>query len=595
MISRFVGLVVLLFAALGVAHAQDDVVFSPQAIVVNPSASFSVDVFVDRQAQDNTYPVYQVGENIRIGVSVTEDAYVYLFNVRPNGEVVQILPNELDESGRNNFIRGGQTRYFPPEDARYTFSLRPPTGLDKVIAVASREALDPSQLRGFTQEGDFRVSTQGETEFAQTLSIVVQPLPQENWVTDTAIFYVLQPGQAAPQAIYGTLDIQSQPQAARVYVDDQFVGHTPVRYGTRQGEHTIRIERSGYETFQTQVTLQGGETRQISTNLTQQVTRGSLLVQGNVGGATVFLEGRQVGTLANVTGELTVNELDPGSYRLRITAPGFNTVERTVQIQAGQRTNVSVNLTQEIRRGSILVQGNIGGAAVFLDGRQVGSLANVTGELTIPDLEPGSYRLRVTAPGFSTVERTVQVQPGERTRISINQERQQGTVRFNSQPEGAEVFVGGQRVGTTPTGNVNLQPGTYEARFSRSGYSDATVRFVVQANTQQTVSASLERQAQDLMERLNLASYPNAEILRLEQNAGQFRLEFQIRAELQNVYDHFHAQLRREGWERTNLNVQDNSGRIDAQYVRSNNRLELQINQQGNSGRFRVEGRLQNR
>src|SRR5690625_8042993 len=91
------------------------VIINPLGIVVNPEPSFEVDV---RLNWDGASPSYQVGENISISTTVSADSWVYLFNVRSDGEVVQILPNELEEEGRNNYLRAGKTKKFKPPDAR---------------------------------------------------------------------------------------------------------------------------------------------------------------------------------------------------------------------------------------------------------------------------------------------------------------------------------------------------------------------------------------------------------------------------------------------------------------------------------------------
>ena len=332
-------------AVAAFASAQEDVVISPQSIVVNPSPSFDVSVFVDKDSSGESAPVYNIGESVRIGVTVSEDAYVYLYSVHSNGTIEQILPNRLDD-GRNNFVSAGSTRYFPPQNARYTFDVAGPQGLDKVIAVASREPLDLSTLRGFSQSGDFSVSEQGEESFAQTLSIVVSPISQEDWVTDTALFYV---GSRPSVPLYGTISITSNPSGAAAYVDGAFVGYTPLRFGTRRGEHTVRVERSDYETFETTISLSGNATVEATLSGTQAPTRetqtqprgtGALFIQSNVGGAEVFVDGVFVGNIADGSGQLRVNSLESGSHTLRITAPGFSTVERTFNVNPNQTTRV---------------------------------------------------------------------------------------------------------------------------------------------------------------------------------------------------------------------------------------------------------------
>ncbi len=180
----------VLVAALSTVLAQPNITISPQTIVVNPVPTFSAEVFVDKDPSGAASPSYQIGERISIGVRVSEAAYVYVFNVRSTGEIIQILPNRYDADGQNNYLQAGETKYFPPSGARYAFNVDGPNGLDKVIAVASRSQLDTRQLADFSGTGNFATSSIGQDGFAQTFSIVVTPIPQEDWVTDTALFYV---------------------------------------------------------------------------------------------------------------------------------------------------------------------------------------------------------------------------------------------------------------------------------------------------------------------------------------------------------------------------------------------------------------------
>ena len=337
--------VLLAFALLAATAAQEPVI-SPQAIVVNPRPAFDVDVWVDKDPTGDNTPVYRVGEEIRISVRVSEDAYVYLFNVRVDGEIVQILPNRHDEAGGDNFLRAGETRTFPPEGAAYVFNVAPPRGLDKVIALASKRELSTRELADFREDPNFATGAMEEEQFARTLAIVVRPVPQDEWVTDTALFYV---GQRPARQEFGTLQIRSTPSDAEAFVDGEFVGYTPVDFGTRAGERQVRIEHSGYRTFETTVSLEGGEVRRVSATLSEVPRRGSLLISGNVGGAQVFLDGAAVGRLADGSGELHVRDLNAGEYRLRVTAPDFESVEKTVRIRAGERTFAQVRLSRVVR------------------------------------------------------------------------------------------------------------------------------------------------------------------------------------------------------------------------------------------------------
>ena len=402
----------LILAILGTAAAQDNVVISPQSIVVNPSPSFDVEVFVDKDTSGESAPVYNIGESIRVGVSVSEDAYVYLYSVHSNGTIEQILPNRLDD-GRNNFVSAGSTRYFPPQNARYTFDVAGPQGLDKVIAVASREPLDLSTLRGFSQSGDFSVSEQGEDSFAQTLSIVVSPIAQEDWVTDTAIFYV---GSRPSVPAYGTISITSNPSGAAAYVDGSFVGYTPVRFGTRRGEHTVRVERNDYETFETTISLSGGARTSVDASLNRIPRTGTASFQSQPRGAEVYVNGSLVGTTP--TGGVTLNE---GSYTARFTLPGYDDVTTTFTVNRGGAQTVGANLQPLL--GSVQIQANVGGAQVFINGEMVGTVPNGSGRLTLDDLPTGTHELVIVAPGFNTVVRSFEIRGGQTTQVRVSQSR----------------------------------------------------------------------------------------------------------------------------------------------------------------------------
>jgi Domain of unknown function (DUF4384) len=221
----------VLTLAFSAALAQPRITVSPQTIVVNPVPTYGVEVFVDKDSSGSGSPSYQIGEAISIGVRVTEAAYVYVFNVRSTGEIIQILPNRYDADGQNNYLQAGETKYFPPRGARYAFNVDGPNGLDKVIAVASRSQLDTHQLADFTGTGNFATSNIGQDGFAQTFSIVVTPIPQADWVTDTAAFYVgsqvaapAPTPQPAPQAgvvLFQNPYLLAYPGSSVTYLDGQ--------------------------------------------------------------------------------------------------------------------------------------------------------------------------------------------------------------------------------------------------------------------------------------------------------------------------------------------------------------------------------------
>ncbi len=170
------------------ARPQSIVVESPENIVINPEPSYSIDLWLNKRSSDGSPVKYRIGEKISLGVKVTESAYVYIFSLHADGKVDQIFPNRFDS---NNILHPNQPKYFGT-GSKFTFRVAGPTGLDKVIAVASKSPLDTSTLANFKSERDFFAAGEHRSQesFARSLSIVVEPTPQHDWITDTEKFRI---------------------------------------------------------------------------------------------------------------------------------------------------------------------------------------------------------------------------------------------------------------------------------------------------------------------------------------------------------------------------------------------------------------------
>lgn len=402
-------LFLLLFAAS--AGAQD-VRLEPRAIVVNPSPSFGVTVWVDKSGEA---PSYRVGEEIEVGVRVDRDAYVYLFSLQPDGSVTQILPNRFSD---DNYVRAGESRTFPPSGAGFVFNTEPPTGLSKVVAVASARELDTRELARF-QSGDapFATSNIGQEGFQSAFRIVVNPVPQGDWVTATAYYEVTRGGSSSGgNAAQATLAIDSDPRDAEVYLDGSYQGSTPLRVQANPGRRTVRIQRDGYVTFETTIQLSPRESRRIDADLDRVRRTGTLRFETNPSGATVFVDGGRVGTTP-----IGTTTFDAGSHDVRIELPGYVTDSFRVSVDAGSSGVVRRDLRG--LTGSLRVQANVGGARAFLNGRSIGTVANGSGRLDADELDPRWYELTLVAPGYETEVESVRIETGERTDIRIRMER----------------------------------------------------------------------------------------------------------------------------------------------------------------------------
>ena len=276
--------------ALSSAFATPQI--SPQSIIVNPvPTDLSVNVSVDRAGNN---PVYNIGDSIRVNVSVSDNAYVYLFSVHADGQIDQILPNRL--SGGSQFLRAGENRSFPPTGGAYTLSVDGPSGQDKVLAVASKRQLDTSEIASFKGNQPFATSSiQGQDNLARALSIVVQPVPASDWVTAVTYFQVQpQYGNAAPAPRNNTGGTTLTTTISVEYGLNVYPGSVIIRFDD-PSDQTVNVQLSSNANFKTVVQFYGQELERNGWQMVARAGNGNnVRLMFRRSGATIELEIRRI-------------------------------------------------------------------------------------------------------------------------------------------------------------------------------------------------------------------------------------------------------------------------------------------------------------
>ena len=173
---------------LGIASAAPKI--SAQSIIVNPVVSaLKLRVWTDRDPSGQRTPAYASGDRIRVFVTPSRDAYVYLFNLQTDGSITQILPNRFS---RADLVKANTVKSFPGPGDKFTYTIAGPSGVNKVLALASSTPLNLSQLSSFktSQDTFATVTVSGQAGLARALSIVVTPVKDDAWVTATAQYAV---------------------------------------------------------------------------------------------------------------------------------------------------------------------------------------------------------------------------------------------------------------------------------------------------------------------------------------------------------------------------------------------------------------------
>ncbi|MFA5258107.1 MAG: protein kinase, partial [Opitutales bacterium] len=215
---------------------------------------------------------------------------------------------------------------------------------------------------------------------------------------------------------------------------------------------------------------------------------GGLIVRTVPGGAALG-----VGDARVVRTPALVNDLEPGAYSLTISKEGYETVSRSVEIVAGQFTDIPLmNLTRST--GSLLVESDpasLRWEIVSAPDELPESMRSGVTPASLDGLPTGRYLIEYRLDGWSPVRETAEVLKGCCSMVSGTIAG--GSLVLDSQPEGADVFAAdGSPMGRTPLVLAGIPTGPYDFRLRLRGFREARVNGVVEARLTLRLNAVLD-------------------------------------------------------------------------------------------------------
>ncbi len=210
------------------------------------------------------------------------------------------------------------------------------------------------------------------------------------------------------------VQVVTDPPGATIYVDRKDLGAygtapRSLAFGTSQ--HRFMAELDGYEpAVSAPMDLKIGEVQQVRLALRRIV--GTVKVSSTPAGASVRLDSE-----ANAPSCRTPCQLQapPGPHVVYLQLDGYETASPSVDVKAREVAPLSATLRPVT--GVIVVDTDEAGALVEVDGRPAGYTPAVI------NAQIGTRQLRISRPGFETVERQVRVRKGRQVRVGLELER----------------------------------------------------------------------------------------------------------------------------------------------------------------------------
>ena len=291
----------------------------------------------------------------------------------------------------------------------------------------------------------------------------------------------VQPAASAPPFVLeGSLQVNSVPTGATVYIDGEEMGVTPTTVtNLTLGYHDVILTKTGYQNWGTQAYVHFRQTTSISalliplsptptptvtpttpisptptttispTATTTPTPTGTLAVFSVPTNAVVMVDNVFAGRTP-----LFISGVTAGTHRLEVDKEGYHSYEVQVNVQAGSTTTVIANLVQET--------------------------PTTTPTTTIPTTSP-TTTVPTTSPTTSPTTTVPTTTPTTVTPTPTTTSTLTGTLQVFSTPSNATVRVDNVFAGRTPLFLPGVSAGTHKVEVDKEGYHSYEAQVQVQA------------------------------------------------------------------------------------------------------------------
>jgi len=396
----------LITTGVNFAQTQEETEKMRSIQIINPHPPFSLRLWLDKE---RGY-IYSPGERIRIFFQVSRDSYVKIYNYDTEGRVKIIFPNRYTP---DNFVRAGETKAIEGVIDPHT---RPGVEYVQGFATTRPMFLDDREKELISKEIMPEISKDFKN-FTITLKGIIVSMPPTAWTSSNLLSYTVRP-ITPPPTYYGRIIVTSQPQGAKVYLDNVYKGLTPLNLDrVTAGQHHIKLERAGYQDWSDYVSVSPSRTTTVSADLVPLPVYGSISVYCNQGNAKIYLDGNyQRRTYANQSVE--IKNVKSGYHELMITKDGYQDWVNTILVVANQTRTVSAYLVPEIKYGSLAIYCNVTGAKIFINGTYKAASSSSQPKI-LEEIKEGEYEITLVKDGYRTWVEDVWVYAGETTSIYV--------------------------------------------------------------------------------------------------------------------------------------------------------------------------------
>ncbi len=268
----------------------------------------------------------------------------------------------------------------------------------------------------------------------------------------------------SPAYAKGNVSIKSTPSNARVIIDGEPCGRTPLKIALAPGRHRLKLKKKGHNVYHDVIRVKKRGKTKINVVLESEDRFGVFSIKTSPSGASLYVNG-QYYDVSPVR-----IKLREGEYRVKLRKKGYNDLIQKILVHKGRTNSFYYELEPVELYGTLALETVPRHSKVFID-----DIYYDKSPLKVRLLS-GKHTLRIKKKGYEVHRETIRIKSGKYHELEIGLQKTppprppKGTIRINSIPDGAKIFINDEKYGRTPF-ETRLEADVYNVELRKKGYS----------------------------------------------------------------------------------------------------------------------------
>jgi len=329
-------------------------------------------------------------------------------------------------------------------------------------------------------------------------------------------------------------DVVFKSCSSELYIDEKFVGYTPIQVFLPTGAYNYKLVKSGYQPPPPPpapltagiMNVQYGIKYSLDVDLINSVKSGGLSIISTPDGANIFIDGQD----RKIITPAIISNLTPGDHKYKLSLPGYVEVEGSFTMILGQTTYINTTFSQLKDYGTIylyptpflygrIIPYILEGAKIYIDNVDTGKLMSTS----VTGLAKGVHTFRIERSGTIDRDGMFIINGGDTLLVSTYPILEPKTgmlviraAPFVGDPKIAKVYIDGKDTGKYANLRFALPEGTHTYKLQLEGYQDTEGKFDIIKNRITRITGYMNRLGSIPLGKVNISSDPPGALVAID-------------------------------------------------------------------------------